>query len=1248
MFIKKVLCFVLFLLLLIPNVNIITTTVGASDTGWKNPTRYGFQIDEWRYPTNAYTQDDSYAIGLGNRPGCNDESYSHFAFGIGSGATISGIIVSVDAYGNPASSDMSAKLSWNNGTSWTSTKTHYNLPVSDTDTYFEFGGTTDDWGHTWTSSQMSDTSFSLFLTVIDSDLSFIDHVRIKVYYSTNATPTLTFTLDKTGTTSQWDNLDLSPGTDYMQCDFNADDSDGDKTWILINYALKEPPLDPTNDSCMSKRWVNTAGGGDNSSQTNYDWHFADPSNNWKDAPIDMYVKARAWDGTSYSSVISRTFTSGVDETDPSGDINKSSIPDGSTFPDTITGNASDATSGINLNHISIENHTAGTYWTGTAWGAKTELDCTGTTTWSYDSSSIGEPSVMSTYIVILCVKDNAYNIKDNADLESFVITPSGNNAPTMDSFNIDTEPGANAGWDFDNDDAQMDWATTDADADPVTVYITFNKGSTARLPTTADYDYHVQDDDASNKDCNWENHIVEWADYDGAVYVRVIAHDGTDYSSTQINDTLANGIDGTNPTGTVDTYGVENPSSIEGDSADATSGVASNDITIKDTTDSDWWTGSAWGAETWLDCTGTTAWSYDSSGVSWDSGHEITVTLRIYDVAGNVDASADTELFTTNTPPTITGEIPSNDSDGIELTPLLRVLCTDADGDRMNATWWSNSSTSGGSTISYGSEYVFNTGITYSPQPSFLDSTHFVVAYQDASESPQCGNAVIGVVSGDAISFGLEYAFNAESTNSLDASALDSTHFVAVYRDGGNSYHGYACIGTVSNGDEISYGSEYVFNAASTIFLSVDALDSTHFVVIYKDSGNNGKGTACIGTVSGSTISFGSEYVFNTGYTEATSVSSVDSTHFVVSYQDWTNNQKGTACIGTVSGSTISFGSEYVFNTGTTYYTSVSSLDSTHFVVAYQDATAGFLGKAIIGTTTGSSIAFGSEYTFNNANTYYTTVSKLDSLRFVISYKDDGNSDKGTAIIGNRTGSTISYGSEYVFNSAITDSPSVSSVNSTYFVAVYKDGGNSNKGTGIIGTTSGGVNTWAQFASNSSANGFANNTIIRQTNSNFSDYETKYWWSVNLTDGVNWFNKTYHFTTRSSDFLWIDITNTSWALGNVVMGTSTYTNETGVTFIADMDNCTVNTDLKLQITTDGTTWNAATSGNSPASNIYRLNASIDTWVNQFQIVTASATTISSDITAGQNETFDLRFDAPTSSTTGTEQTITTTASLVKH
>ena len=134
--------------------------------------------------------------------------------------------------------------------------------------------------------------------------------------------------------------------------------------------------------------------------------------------------------------------------------------------------------------------------------------------------------------------------------------------------------------------------------------------------------------------------------------------------------------------------------------------------------------------------------------------------------------------------------------------------------------------------------------------------------------------------------------------------------------------------------------------------------------------------------------------------------------------------------------------------------------------------------------------------------------------------------------------------------------------------------------------------------------------------------------------------------TVTGEYLWIDITNASWAIGIVALSTSSYTNETGVTFIADIDNCSVNTDLSLQITGDGAVWNDAT---APGADLYGLNASTDVWVaDDTGLSEVGDTTVSSNVVAGQNETFDLRFDSPTASTTGTEQAITITATIVKH
>ena len=321
--------------------------------------------------------------------------------------------------------------------------------------------------------------------------------------------------------------------------------------------------------------------------------------------------------------------------------------------------------------------------------------------------------------------------------------------------------------------------------------------------------------------------------------------------------------------------------------------------------------------------------------------------------------------------------------------------------------------------------------------------------------------------SAESIPAGSEAVFNSSFTDATISISFDPNtagKFVVVYHDGGNSGYGTASIGTVS-GTTISYGSKYVFNSDATLSLSVDFDPNTSgkFVVSYKDGSGTAYGTAIVGTVSGTTISFGSESVFNSAATTSTFVTFDPNTvgKLVVAYQDDANSGYGTAVVGTVSGTSISFGSEYVFNSSNTVIGSASFDPNTagKFVVAYRDGGNSNHGTAIVGTVSGTTISFGSEYVFNNASTASTSVTFAPNTagKFVVAYRDDGNSSYGTAVVGTVSGTTISFGSESVFNSASTNVISASFDFSAAgkFVVAYRDDGNSFYGTASIGTVSG-------------------------------------------------------------------------------------------------------------------------------------------------------------------------------------------------
>ena len=335
----------------------------------------------------------------------------------------------------------------------------------------------------------------------------------------------------------------------------------------------------------------------------------------------------------------------------------------------------------------------------------------------------------------------------------------------------------------------------------------------------------------------------------------------------------------------------------------------------------------------------------------------------------------------------------------------------------------------------------------------------FVMA---GGESVSAGDVVSflnGQIYGPRDDWGSESVFNAASTSRVAVSALSATDFVVAYQDAGNSDYGTAIVGTVSGGT-LSWGGESVFNAAGTDSIAVSALSATDFVIAYRDVGNSNCGTAIVGTVSGGPLSWGSESVFNAAGTSEVAVSALSVTDLAVAYRDEGNSDYGTAIAGTVSGGTVSWGPESVFNADSTDFIAVSALSATDFVVAYQDEGNSDYGTAIAGTVSGGTLGWGSESVFNAAGTSEVAVSALSATDLAVAYRDSGNSAYGTAIVGTVSGGTLSWGSESVFNAANTYYVAVSTLSRAELVVAYWDLGGTAFGTATVGTVNGGTLSW--------------------------------------------------------------------------------------------------------------------------------------------------------------------------------------------
>ena len=239
--------------------------------------------------------------------------------------------------------------------------------------------------------------------------------------------------------------------------------------------------------------------------------------------------------------------------------------------------------------------------------------------------------------------------------------------------------------------------------------------------------------------------------------------------------------------------------------------------------------------------------------------------------------------------------------------------------------------------------------------------------------------------------------------------------------------------GTVSVVAQVatSVGTSTVFNTAYT-YLTAATFDSVanKIVVCYRDAGNSSYGTAIVGTVSGTSITFGTAVVFNSANTLHQSTTFDSAAGKVVTvYRNLGNSNYGTAIVGTVSGTSISFGTAAVFNSGTTWYTSAVFDSSTgKVIIVYSDNGNGNYGTAVVGTVSGTSISFGAEQVFKSSSTTYISAA-YNSVenKVVTAYTDNVSTNYGTAIVGtvNGPGSNMSFGTPVTFESAVTGFNSV-------------------------------------------------------------------------------------------------------------------------------------------------------------------------------------------------------------------------------
>jgi hypothetical protein len=394
-------------------------------------------------------------------------------------------------------------------------------------------------------------------------------------------------------------------------------------------------------------------------------------------------------------------------------------------------------------------------------------------------------------------------------------------------------------------------------------------------------------------------------------------------------------------------------------------------------------------APTWQDAGGGGTADFVASGTI-ANGDTVVVnsdgTVSVIAETGSASPSvSDTFVYNDNTTSTV-GSVYDPDNN--------KVIIAYGDNGNNNRPY-AVVGTVSGTSISFGppcridtNQGTYEVTVLYDPS-----NDKVVVVYKGFNGSAFPGYAAVGTVSNNNISFGSVVLFNGNSSVDNVSAAFDSNSnkVVVAYKDQADSGYGKAIVGTVS-GTSISFGSEVAFNGSSQALYPAVAFDSNSnkIVIAFRDQGDGNYGKAVVGTVSGTSISFGSAVTFEsaeTAYILATFDS--NSNKVVISYNDWDNSQYGTAIVGTVSGTSISFGTPVIHSSylgQTRALTFDPSTNKVIFVVTDESISVGS-GKAIVGTVSGTSISYGAPFTFENADTEFSSAT-YDPIheKVIISY----------------------------------------------------------------------------------------------------------------------------------------------------------------------------------------------------------------------------------------------------------------------
>jgi hypothetical protein len=305
-----------------------------------------------------------------------------------------------------------------------------------------------------------------------------------------------------------------------------------------------------------------------------------------------------------------------------------------------------------------------------------------------------------------------------------------------------------------------------------------------------------------------------------------------------------------------------------------------------------------------------------------------------------------------------------------------------------------------GSSISFGTSVVYSSGASNANDIAFDENAEaMVILWRDGTSSNHC-SAIVGTVSGSSISFGTKLVVDNTGTTYHQNLAYDTNAQKMLLLWAKTNGQMFAAVGTVS-GTSITKGTTNQWDNGDTIAVAYDA-NAQASAVFFRDSNNSYYGSSRVLTISGTSVSAGGLTVYESAVANS-NIAAYDATaqKVVVFYRDGGNSFYGTACVGTISGTSISFGTPVAFTSaGISYLAPSYNAQAQKIFVAFDEDPNDYLAY-VLGTVSGTSISFNASTTAQSVHVnFISTVYDSSNRATVISYQDgDSAGDDGKALV---------------------------------------------------------------------------------------------------------------------------------------------------------------------------------------------------------------------------------------------------------